>query len=143
METLKNIVPNPVRLDVGGERMEIAPRAAEHFPALMAAAAPILNELASGNLFYALAKNIRAVQDVVAVCADRGVEWVAAQTLRDQGRLLKACWEANAPFFVEEVLPVITDLLEGMTGALGPLSSMASSEPATDSTSSSGSQPPA
>jgi hypothetical protein len=139
MDTLKNIVPNPVRLDVGGERLEVSPRAAKHFPAMMAAAAPILKELAAGNLAYALARNVRAVQELVAVCVERDVGWVAGLNLRDQTRLLKACWEANAPFFAEEVLPMITELLESMTDVLGPLSSMGLSVPATDSKPSSGS----
>lgn len=134
METLSKIAPNPVRLDVGEERLELTPLAPEDLPEIMSAAAPILEELAGGKFVYAVAKNLRAVHAVVAVCTGRTAEWVGSQKIKDQVRLLKASFEANADFFVNEVIPAITELLEGMADVLGPMQSMLSSAQGTDST---------
>lgn len=133
MKTLENIAPVPIRLDIGGERIEITPCAVKDFPRLMAAAAPILEDLTSGRLVYALAANVRAVQHVVAEAVGRDVDWVSGLDLSDQASLLKACWEANAPFFAEEVLPMITGILTDMADKLGPTLSMPLSGPDTGS----------
>lgn len=134
METLEKIAPNPVRLDIGGERLELTPLTARDLPEIMAAAAPILGELASGNIAYAIAKNLRAVHAVVAVCTGRQAAWVGEQKLKDQVRLLKACFEANADFFASEVIPAVTEVLEGMADVLGPMQSTLSSLADTAST---------
>ena len=129
METLEKIAPNPVRLDVGGERLEIKHLSLELLPAFMAVATPILNELMQSDVMRAVGLNLAACQKVAAMLSGRDASWVARQSFKDQVSIFVTCMEANTDFFAAEVVPGMLATLTGMTSFVcGLTRSMASSQ---------------
>jgi hypothetical protein len=91
---------------------DVAPVKVKDLPAFLAAVEPIARELARGDILAALAKHADRV--IEATCIGAGVEraWLEAQTPDVLVDLAAKVLEANADFFVKNVLPRVSDAAE-------------------------------
>lgn len=119
MQTLEKIAPIPVKVDVAGERLCILPIKTRELPPMMKAVAPILGEIQNGDILGALAANADSLVAAVAIGSRKDRAWVDDLEIDDLVALAGAVMEANADFFVNRVLPVLTRAVEGVTGAVG------------------------
>ena len=66
-----------------------------------------------------LAEHGEAVIDAVAIASRRPPEWVTNLALDDAVRLAEAVFEVNADFFIQRVLPSLTEAATRVSQILG------------------------
>lgn len=102
--------PVPVTLDIGGERIELTPLRVGDVPAFARAVQPVATSLsASPDWLALLAEHGEAVIEAVAIASRRPVDWVTNLALDDAVRLAEAVFAVNADFFIQRVLPSLTE----------------------------------
>ena len=112
--------PVPVMLVIGGERLELTPLKVGDVPAFARAVQPVAASLsASPDWLALLALHGEAVIDAVAIASRRPPEWVSGLALDDAVRLAEAVFEVNADFFIQRVLPSLTDAATRVSQTLG------------------------
>ena len=109
-DTFSALPPVPVTLVIGGERLELTPLKVGDVPAFARAVQPVAASLsASPDWLALLAEHGEAVIDAVAIASRRPPEWVTNLALDDAVRLAEAVFEVNADFFIQRVLPSLTE----------------------------------
>ena len=109
-DTFAALPPVPVTLVIGGERLELTPLKVGDVPAFARAVQPLAASLsASPDWLALLAEHGEAVIDAVAIASRRPPEWVTHLALDDAVRLAEAVFEVNADFFIQRVLPSLTE----------------------------------
>ena len=109
-DTFAALPPVPVTLVIGGERLELTPLKVGDVPAFARAVQPVAASLsASPDWLALLAEHGEAVIDAVAIASRRPPEWVTNLALDDAVRLAEAVFEVNADFFIQRVLPSLTE----------------------------------
>ena len=113
-DTFVALPPVPVTLVIGGERLELTPLKVGEIPAFARAVQPAVATLsaslsASPDWLALLAEHGEAVIDAVAIASRRPPEWVTNLALDDAVRLAEAVFEVNADFFIQRVLPRLTE----------------------------------
>ena len=109
-DTFAALLPVPVTLVIGGERLELTPLKVGDVPAFARAIQPAAASLsASPDWLALLAEHGEAVIDAVAIASRRPSEWVTSLALDDAVRLAEAVFEVNADFFIQRVLPSLTE----------------------------------
>ena len=109
-DTFAALPPVPVTLVIGGERLELTPLKVGDVPAFARAVQPVAASLsASPHWLALLAEHGEAVIDAVAIASRRPPEWVTNLALDDAVRLAEAVFEVNADFFIQRVLPSLTE----------------------------------
>ena len=99
-----------VTLVIGGERLDLTPLKVGDVPAFARAVQPVAASLsASPDWLALLAEHGEAVIDAVAIASRRPPEWVTNLALDDAVRLAEAVFEVNADFFIQRVLPSLTE----------------------------------
>ena len=119
-DTFAALPPVPVTLVVGGERLELTPLKVGDVPAFARAVQPVAASLsASPDWLALLAEHGEAVIDAVAIASRRPPEWVTNLALDDAVRLAEAVFEVNADFFIQRVLPSLTEAATRVSQTLG------------------------
>lgn len=119
-DTFAALPPVPVTLVIGGERLELTPLKVGDLPAFARAVQPVAASLsASPDWLALLAEHGEAVIDVVAIASRRPPEWVTNLALDDAVRLAEAVFEVNADFFIQRVLPSLTEAATRVSQSLG------------------------
>lgn len=119
-DTFAALPPVPVTLVIGGERLELTPLKVGDVPAFARAVQPVAANLsASPNWLALLAEHGEAVIDAVAIASRRPPEWVTNLALDDAVRLAEAVFEVNADFFIQRVLPSLTEAATRVSQILG------------------------
>ena len=109
-DTFAALPPVPVTLVIGGERLELTPLKVGDVPAFARAVQPVAASLsASPDWLALLAEHGEAVIDAVAIASRRPPEWVTNLALDDAVHLAEAVFEVNADFFIQRVLPSLTE----------------------------------
>lgn len=109
-DTFAALPPVPVTLVIGGERLELTPLKVGDVPAFARAVQPVAASLsASPDWLALLAEHGEAVIDAVAIASRRPPEWVTNLALDEAVRLAEAVFEVNADFFIQRVLPSLTE----------------------------------
>ena len=109
-DTFAALPPVPVTLVIGGERLDLTPLKVGDVPAFARALQPVVASLsASPDWLALLAEHGEAVIDAVAIASRRPPEWVTNLALDDAVRLAEAVFEVNADFFIQRVLPSLTE----------------------------------
>ena len=109
-DTFAALPPVPVTLVIGGERLDLTPLKVGDVPAFARAVQPVAASLsASPDWMALLAEHGEAVIDAVAIASRRPPEWVTNLALDDAVRLAEAVFEVNADFFIQRVLPSLTE----------------------------------
>ena len=109
-ETFAALPPVPVTLVIGGEPLELTPIRVGELPAFARAVQPVAVSLsASPDWLVLMADHGEAVIEAVAIASRRPVEWVADLGLDEAVRLAEAVFEVNADFFIQRVLPGLTE----------------------------------
>jgi hypothetical protein len=109
-DTFSALPPVPVTLVIGGERLDLTPLKVGDVPAFARAVQPVAASLsASPDWLALLAEHGEAVIDAVAIASRRPPEWVTNLALDDAVRLAEAVFEVNADFFIQRVLPSLTE----------------------------------
>ena len=109
-DTFSALPPVPVTLVIGGERLELTPLKVGDVPAFARAVQPVAASLsASPDWLALLAEHGEAVIDAVAIASRRPPEWVTNLALDDAVHLAEAVFEVNADFFIQRVLPSLTE----------------------------------
>ena len=109
-DTFVALPPVPVTLVIGGERLDLTPLKVGDVPAFARAVQPVAASLsASPDWLALLAEHGEAVIDAVAIASRRPPEWVTNLALDDAVRLAEAVFEVNADFFIQRVLPSLTE----------------------------------
>ena len=109
-----------VTLVIGGERLELTPLKVGDVPAFARAVQPVAASLsASPDWLALLAEHGEAVIDAVAIASRRPPEWVTNLALDDAVRLAEAVFEVNADFFIQRVLPSLTEAATRVSQTLG------------------------
>ena len=109
-EPFAALPPVPVTLVIGGERLDLTPLKVGDVPAFARAVQPVAASLsASPDWLALLAEHGEAVIDAVAIASRRPPEWVTNLALDDAVRLAEAVFEVNADFFIQRVLPSLTE----------------------------------
>jgi len=112
--------PVPVTLVIGGESLELTPLKVGDVPAFARVVQPVAASLsASPDWLALLALHGEAVIDAVAIASRRAPEWVSGLALDDAVRLAEAVFEVNADFFIQRVLPSLTDAATRVSQTLG------------------------
>ena len=112
-DTFVALPPVPVTLVIGGECLELTPLKVGEIPAFARAVQPAVATLsaslsASPDWLALLAEHGEAVIDAVAIASRRPPEWVTNLALDDAVRLAEAVFEVNADFFIQRLLPSVT-----------------------------------
>lgn len=161
MDELRAIFPEPVRLDIAGEPVEIRPLRARQFGPFAAAVEPLLEAYgqvradiaarqalpaedgeildwtqAAGRLgaeywVNLVSRHADALIPALAVALDRPREWVGDLYLDDLVRLALAVFEVNADFFARRMMPAALEILGRMLPAAGGTPATGSSAPGT------------
>ena len=123
-DTFAALPPVPVTLVIGGERLELTPLKVGEIPAFARAVQPAVATLsaslsASPDWLALLAEHGEAVIDAVAIASRRPSEWVTSLALDDAVRLAEAVFEVNADFFIQRVLPSLTEAATRVSQTLG------------------------
>ena len=119
-DTFAALPPVPVTLVIGGERLDLTPLKVGDVPAFARAVQPVAASLsASPDWLALLAKHGEAVIDAVAIASRRPSEWVTSLALDDAVRLAEAVFEVNADFFIQRVLPSLTEAATRVSQTLG------------------------
>ena len=123
-DTFVALPPVPVTLVIGGERLELTPLKVGEIPAFARAVQPAVATLsaslsASPDWLALLAEHGEAVIDAVAIASRRPPEWVTNLALDDAVRLAEAVFEVNADFFIQRVLPSLTEAATRVSQTLG------------------------
>ena len=119
-DTFAALPPVPVTLVIGGERLELTPLKVGDVPAFARAVQPVAASLsASPDWLALLAEHGEAVIDAVAIASRRPPEWVTNLALDDAVRLAEAIFEVNADFFIQRVLPSLTEAATRVSQSLG------------------------
>ena len=109
-DTFAALPPVPVTLVIGGERLELTPLKVGDVPAFARAIQPAAASLsASPDWLKLLALHGEAVVEAVAIASRSPLEWVRDLELDDAVRLAEAVFEVNADFFIQRVLPSLTE----------------------------------
>ena len=109
-DTFAALPPVPVTLVIGGERLDLTPLKVGDVPAFARAIQPAAASLsASPDWLELLALHGEAVIDAVAITSRRPLEWVTNLEIDDAVRLAEAVFEVNADFFIQRVLPSLTE----------------------------------
>ena len=109
-EPFAALPPVPVTLVIGGERLDLTPLKVGDVPAFARAVQPLAASLsASPDWLALLAEHGEAVIDAVAIASRRPPEWVTNLALDDAVHLAEAVFEVNADFFIQRVLPSLTE----------------------------------
>ena len=119
-DTFAALPPAPVTLVIGSERLELTPLKVGDVPAFARAVQPVAASLsASPDWLALLAEHGEAVIDAVAIASRRPPEWVTNLALDDAVRLAEAVFEVNADFFIQRVLPSLTEAATRVSQTLG------------------------
>ena len=119
-DTFAALPPVPVTLVIGGERLDLTPLKVGDVPAFARAVQPVAASLsASPDWLALLAEHGEAVIDAVAIASRRPPEWVTNLALDDAVRLAEAVFEVNADFFIQRVLPSLTEAATRVSQSLG------------------------
>ena len=119
-DTFAALPPVPVTLVIGGERLELTPLKVGDVPAFARAVQPVAASLsASPDWLALLAEHGEAVIDAVAIASRRPLEWVTNLALDDAVRWAEAVFEVNADFFIQRVLPSLTEAATRVSQTLG------------------------
>ena len=109
-DTFAALPPVPVTLVIGGERLDLTPLKVGDVPAFARAVQPVAASLSAPPDWLALlAEHGEAVIDAVAIASRRPPEWVTNLALDDAVHLAEAVFEVNADFFIQRVLPSLTE----------------------------------
>ena len=109
-EPFAALPPVPVTLVIDGEALELTPLKVGELPAFARAVQPVAASLsASPDWLALLAEHGEAVIEAVAIASRRPAEWVAGLGLDEAVRLAEAVFEVNADFFIQRVLPGLTE----------------------------------
>ena len=120
-DTFAALPPVPVTLVIGGERLELTPIKVGEVPAFAKAVQPVALSLsASPDWLALLAEHGEAVIEAVAIASRRPAEWVRDLELDEAVRLAEAVFEVNADFFIQRVLPSLTEAATRVSQTLGP-----------------------
>ena len=120
-ETFAALPPVPVSLVIGGECLELTPIRVGELPAFAKAVQPAAVGLSASPDWLALmAEHGEAVIEAVAIASRRPVDWVAGLGLDEAVRLAEAVFEVNADFFIQRVLPSLTEAATRISQTLGP-----------------------
>jgi len=119
-DTFAALPPVPVTLVIGGERLDLTPLKVGDVPAFARAVQPVAASLsASPDWLALLAEHGEAVIDAVAIASRRPPEWVTNLALDDAVHLAEAVFEVNADFFIQRVLPSLTEAATRVSQTLG------------------------
>ena len=119
-ETFAALPPVPVSLVIGGECLELTPIRVGELPAFAKAVQPAAVGLSASPDWLALmAEHGEAVIEAVAIASRRPVDWVAGLGLDEAVRLAEAVFEVNADFFIQRVLPSLTEAATRISQTLG------------------------
>ena len=119
-DTFAALPPVPVTLVIGGERLDLTPLKVGDVPAFARAVQPVAASLsASPDWLALLAEHGEAVIDAVAIASRRPSEWVTNLEIDDAVRLAEAVFEVNADFFIQRVLPSLTEAATRVSQTLG------------------------
>jgi hypothetical protein len=103
--------PVPTALVVGGEALEITPLKVGELPAFARAVRSIASKVTSDpDWLCLLSEDGESVILALAIACRRPPDWVAALALDDAIRLAEAIFGANANFFIQRVVPAITQM---------------------------------
>lgn len=113
----------------------LTPIKVKDLPAFLAAIEPIARELERGDLLAAIARHADAVITATAIGAGVERAWLEEQTPDVLVDLAAQVMEANADFFVRNVLPRLTAAAEKLTATVsGGMSGSPASSPAASAT---------
>ncbi len=101
--------PVPLSIEIAGERIDLTPLKVGEVPAFARAVQPIAVGLsASPDWLALLAEHGEAVIAAIAIATRRPVDWVAGLDLDEAVRLAEAVFGVNADFFIQRLLPSVT-----------------------------------
>ena len=119
-DTFAALPPVPVTLVIGGERLDLTPLKVGDVPAFARAVQPVAASLSvSPDWLALLAEHGEAVIDAIAIASRRPPEWVTNLEIDDAVRLAEAVFEVNADFFIQRVLPSLTEAATRVSQTLG------------------------
>ena len=108
-DTFAVLPPVPIYVEIAGERIDLSPLKVGEVPAFARAVQPIAASLsASPDWLALLAEHGDAVIEAVAIAARRPRDWVMNLDLDEAVRLAEAVFAVNADFFIQRLLPSVT-----------------------------------
>ena len=108
-DTFAALPPVPASVEIAGERIELTPLKVGEVPAFARVVQPIAVSLSASPDWLALvAEHGEAVIAAVAIATRRPVDWVAGLELDEAVHLAEAVFGVNADFFIQRLLPSVT-----------------------------------
>lgn len=102
--------PVATSIVINDETIDITPIKMGELPALTRAVQPLASHLSASPDWLALiAEHGNALIDALAIATRRPREWVATLELDDAIRLASTVFEVNADFFIQRLLPSVTE----------------------------------
>lgn len=128
------LFPEPRRLAIAGEALEIRPLTIGQLGAFARALEPVLPALAAldgPDLVGLMRDHSEALIDAAAIAVQRDRTWVEELDLAQFVELAAVVLEINADFFARRAMPALTAAMERIAAAAGPTRSNGSSATAT------------
>lgn len=102
--------PVATSIVIADETIDITPIKMGELPALSRAVQPLAAHLSASPDWLALiAEHGDALIDVLVIAVRRPREWIATLQLDDAVRLASHVFEVNSDFFIQRLLPSVTD----------------------------------
>jgi hypothetical protein len=102
--------PIATSIVIADETIELTPIKMGELPAFSRAVQPIAIQLSASSDWLALiSEHGEALIEALALATRRPHEWVAALELDDAVKLASIVFEVNADFFIQRLLPSITE----------------------------------
>lgn len=114
---LETLVPQPRRVEVAGEVLEITPLVIGELPPVLKAVRPIAETVAeqfkgAPDWLALFCEHGEALLTVLALASRRSPEWVAKLAMDEAITLAVAVFEVNADFFVQRIAPQLGRLAD-------------------------------
>lgn len=118
---LETLIPQPVEIEIGGEKLAIMPLTIGQLTRVMKALKPALADIQGEiNLTLLAADHGETLLSAVSAATGKDVDWLDTLQTDDFTRLAGKLIEVNADFFTRRLLPEITaatSRIEKATGA--------------------------
>jgi hypothetical protein len=132
MSDIDTLFPEPIRIRVAGEDLEIAELTVAQLPRFLRAIGPLAGAIGGSGgamdlqaILAGVAQHVEALPELVAIVTGRDRDWVNGLRASDLVRLAEAVIEANADFFgqvarsLQSAAPRLAQATAGVTPSRG------------------------
>lgn len=116
---LEAYVPQPRSVQAGGTVVQVLPLRIRQIPQFVRCIGPSLEPIARGQLLAAVTAGGEQLVQALAIATGQTEEWVGELLPDEFLQLFSAVVEVNGDFFVQRVMPALTEATNATAATLG------------------------